>query len=62
MAEPIVYQVRAVDRKTQRERIVHAYPTPGDAEEAIKTMGKTTGNRYKVLPVPNDPNQYWGIK
>lgn len=62
MPKETVYQVRAVDRRTQRERIVHAYPTPQSADRAITDMQKTTRNRYIVVPVENDPTQHWGVR
>lgn len=62
MPEPTVYQVRAIDRRTRRERIVHAYETPELADSAKRTMGATTRNSYIVVPVENDPAQYWGIQ
>jgi hypothetical protein len=59
MSNPIVYQVRAVEGAN--ERVVHAYETPQAAQEAIKMMQSKTGKWYKVVPVENDPSQFWGI-
>lgn len=54
-----VYQVRALEGGS--ERVVHAFETPQAAQEAIRVMKAKTGKLYKVVPVANDPNQFWGI-
>jgi hypothetical protein len=60
MSEVIVYQVRSVDAHGNT-RTIHAYETEQKAKDAIATMKSSTGRRYIYVPVPNDPNQYWGI-
>jgi hypothetical protein len=58
--EVIVYQVRSIDAHGN-ERIVHAYETEDQAKKAIEMMKNKTRQRYVFVPVPNQPNEYWGI-
>ena len=60
MNETIVYQVRSIDIYSN-ETVIHAYSTEAEAQAAIDTMRKRTGKRYMYVPVPNQPDQYWGI-
>jgi putative exporter of polyketide antibiotics len=60
MNETIVYQVRSIDIYNN-QTVVHAYETEAEAQAAIATMRKRTGKRYMYVPVPNQPDQYWGI-
>jgi hypothetical protein len=59
--EVIVYQVRAVDG-FGNSRIVHAYESEQAAKDAIAMMrSRRSGLRYIYVPVPNNPNEFWGI-
>lgn len=60
MSEPIVYQVRSVDAHGS-QNVIHAYQTDDEAKNAIAMMRARTGKRYIVVPVENQPNQFWGI-
>lgn len=60
MSEVIVYQVRSVDSQGN-ENVIHAYETADDAKAAIEMMRKRVPKRYIVVPVPNQPDAYWGI-
>lgn len=60
MSQPTVYQVRSVDA-VGNQNIVHAYESEDAAWEAIEMMKKRTRNRYVIVPVPNNPNEHWGI-
>jgi len=60
MSEMIVYQVRSIDA-FGNAKVVHAYATQDEANDAIATMRSRTGKRYTSVPVPNQPDQYWGI-
>jgi hypothetical protein len=55
-----VYQVQAIDVRGNI-RIVHAYETKQLATEAVTTMKAFSRIRYAIVPVENDPTQYWGI-
>ncbi len=55
-----VYQVRAIDVRGN-VRIVHAYETEEAAKAAIRTMKLKSQTRYVYVPVPNQPNEFWGI-
>ena len=60
MSQKTVFQVRTADNRGN-VRVVHAYETEEDAKKAIEVMKARSGKRYHIVPVPNDPNQYWGI-
>jgi len=60
MNEVIVYQVRSVDAEGN-ENVIHSYETEADAKAAIATMRRRVPRRYIVVPVPNQPDAYWGI-
>jgi hypothetical protein len=55
-----VYQVRAIDVRGV-VRIVHAYETQELAEAAVDMMKEFNRIRYTIVPVPNDPTQFWGV-
>ena len=60
MNEVIVYQVRSVDAYG-KQNVIHAYETEEEAATAIAMMRSRTGKRYISVPVPNQPDQHWGI-
>ena len=60
MKEVMVYQVRTTDAHGN-VRIIHAYETEVEADEAIKLMRSKTGRRYTQVLVPNRPDEHWGI-
>lgn len=60
MSEVIVYQVRTVDAEGN-QNVIHAYETDEMARAAVETMRKRRPGRYIIVPVPNQPNEHWGI-
>lgn len=59
-SEVIVHQVRAID-PFGNERTVHSYETVEQAQQAIQIMKGKTRLRYVIVPVPNRPDEHWGI-
>jgi len=63
VSHPTVYQVRSVDAYGH-QRIVHAYETSEQAQNAIDMMVKSNKRihrHYIISPVTNHPACHWAV-